>query len=539
MKYMDINSLPDDSIRLKALLLEQAEQLISKDQQLSNKDKQLINKDQQLSAVETEVRFLREQVNLLLHKRFAASSEQYRYPGQHELFDEAEATVDVVVEEETTIDDAAVTVAGHARKKPGRKPLPAELPRIDVMLDLDEQDKVCSVDGHALHKIGEEITEKLDIIPAKMRVIRTIRPKYGCRHCETGITTAEVPPQIIPRGIATPGLLAHVVVSKYADALPLYRQEKIFERLGIELHRATLANWMIKVDTALTPLITLLREELIKGRVIHMDETPVQVLKEPGKTPQSQSYMWVSMSGAYDPAIVLYDYDPSRASSVPARLLPGYDGYLVSDGYSAYHTVTTQSAMTGVGCWAHVRRKFDEALKVQGKTKTGKAQVALNEIRKLYAIERQIQEKPPDEKRKVRQSRASPIIEQFRRWLDKSINQVPPKTTLGKALRYADNEWPRLIRYLEDGELPIDNNRCENAIRPFVVGRKNWLFANSQQGVRASAAIYSLVESAKHNGLDPYQYLRYVFTELPKIEAHELHELLPYNTTMGLYPFLE
>ena len=286
---------------------------------------------------------------------------------------------------------------------------------------------------------------------------------------------------------------------------------------------------MIRVGDVLTPLIDQMREDLNHSRVIQMDETPVQVLKEPGQAPQSKSYMWVSMSGAYDPAIVLYDYDPSRSSAVPERLRAGYQGSLVTDGYKGYLSVTGQDGITGIGCWAHVRRKFDEALKVQGKLKTGKAQYALNEIRKLYGIERQLQDKPPDAKHSMRQARAGPILHKFRDWLDKSLGQVPPKTVLGKALRYTDAEWPRLIRYVDDGEIPIDNNRCENAIRPFVVGRKNWLFSDSQQGARASAAIYSLIETAKHNDREPFEYLEYVLTALPEVAADELHELLPYN----------
>lgn len=484
-----------------------------------------------------ETRFLREQFNLQMQRRFAASSEKHKYPGQHELFDEAEAEALTADDAATPADtDATSTAVGaHRRHKPGRKPLPADLPRVEVIHDLSEDDKVCRADGHRLHRIGEDVSEQLEIVPAKVQVIRHIRYKYACRQCETGITTAAMPPQVIPKSIATPGLLAWVAVSKYADALPLYRQATIFDRLGADISRTTLANWMVRVGEAVAPLIELMRADLIASRVIQMDETPVQVLNEPDKPATSKSYMWVALSGAYDPAIVLYDYDPSRGGSVPVRLLEGYDGYLVTDGYKGYGAALDRHAMTGIGCWAHVRRKFDEAQKVQGKHKTGKAQYALNEIRKLYAIEKQLAEKPPDEKHRVRQARAGPIVEQFRTWLDKSLDQVPPKTVLGKALKYADNEWDRLVRYLDDGELPIDNNRCENAIRPFVMGRKNWLFSHSQAGAHASAAIYSLIESAKHNGHEPYQYLRYVLELLPDSAEEELAHLLPHNISFGTF----
>lgn len=507
---IDLDNLPDDVDKLKQLIIDLA----------------------------AETRFLREQFNLQLHRRFAASSEKQRYPGQHELFNEAEteaATDEGEAADATNAAEETTTVATHTRKKPGRKPLPENLPRVEVIHDLDEDEKVCGTDGHPLHRIGEEVTEQLEIIPARVQVIRHIRYKYGCRHCETGVTTAALPPQLIPRSIATPGLLAWVAVSKYADALPLYRQSTIFDRLGAAISRATLANWMVHVGEAVQPLLALMRADLMASRVIHMDETPVQVLHEPDTPPTSKSYMWVSLSGAYDPAIVLFDYDPSRGRAVPARLLKDYQGYLVTDGYKGYSAVTAQNAITGSGCWAHVRRKFDEAQKIQGKHKTGKAQYALNEIRKLYAIEQQLKDKPPDQKRAVRLARAGPVLDKLRGWLDKSLEQVPPRTTLGRALTYADNEWPRLIRYLDDGELPIDNNRCENAIRPFVMGRKNWLFSNSQDGARASAAIYSLIESAKHNGMEPYRYLRYVFEMLPITVEDELPDLLPHNVPRDMF----
>ena len=361
-------------------------------------------------------------------------------------------------------------------------------------------------------------------------MIRHIRPKYACRHCETGIKTAPLPTQIIPKSIATPGLLAYIAISKYADALPLYRQEQMFKRIEVELSRTSMAQWMIQTATILAPLMELLHQQLLASRVLQMDETPVQVLKEPGKTPQSQSYMWVMLSGSAEPPVVWYDYDPSRGRAVPERLLGDYAGYLVTDGYAGYQSVTSRNQITGIGCWAHTRRKFDEAMKVQGKQskRSGRAHYAMSEIRKLYAIERKIESKNQDEKHQIRAAQAKPIIDKLRTWLDKTRPQVPPKTTLGKALRYLDNEWPRLVRYLDDGELPLDNNRCENAIRPFVIGRKNWLFSTSQAGARASATLYSLIETAKHNGLEPYRYLRFVLTEIAKGQG-DTTRLLPFS----------
>ncbi len=512
MQDIDIQALPDDPAHLKSLLVD--------------KERQEAELRNLLAKRDAELRYLQEQLNLALHRRFGKSSE--KNPGQHELFDEPEQIV-----EEEAVDDGddieVLTVPAHERKTRGRKALPEHLPRIDVIHDIDDADKFCDTDGHALHKIGEDVSEQLEIIPAKIQVIRNIRIKYGCRACETGVKTAPMPAQLIPKSMATPGLLSYIATSKYVDALPLYRQEQMFKRIGVEISRATLAFWMIQVGKALAPLITLLEEALLSGNVIHMDETPVQVLNEPGRKAQSQSYMWVRMGGITDHPIVLFNYDQSRGSDVPLRLLDGFTGHLMSDGYAGYHAVTRQG-ITGIGCWAHARRKFKEAEKVQGKSQgSGKVHLALSEIQKLYAIERQIADKPPDEKQAIRQARAGPILSKMRSWLDKSRTQVLPKGTLGKALAYLDGEWPRLIRYVDDGRLPIDNNPCENAIRPFVIGRKNWIFSSSQAGVEASAAIYSLIETAKRSGHEPWHYLNHVLTALPTTKPDDVEKLLPHN----------
>ncbi len=505
MKDLDRQSLPDDPEALKSLLIEQNQNFVTT---LRNKD----NKLQQLE----------EQIRLLLSKRFGTSSE--RHPGQHELFDETEQEADEV----EPVEPPEVTVTSDTKKKPGRKPLPEQLPRIDVIHDLPEDEQVCAHDGHRLHKIGEDISEQLDIVPARIQVIRNIRVKYGCRHCEEGVITAPIPTQIIPKSIATPGLLAYVAVSKYMDGLPLYRLEKLFERIGVTLSRRTLSAWMIQLGGILEPMMILLQDQLRSGRVVHMDETRVQVLAEEGKTATSQSYMWVTRSGGSDPPIVWYQYEPGRGRDVPIRLLQDFKGHLVTDGYAGYKAITASAGITGVGCWAHARRKFDEVLKVQGSKKTGRAQFVLNEIRKLYAIERDIKSLSPADKCEQRQARARPVVEKLRTWLDKSLPEVAPKTTLGKALGYLDREWPRLVHYLGNGELPIDNNACENAIRPFVIGRKNWLFSQSVKGAEASAAIYSLIETARLNGHEPYRYLRYVLTEIARGNDN-YGALLPHN----------
>jgi transposase len=504
-----LDQLPDDVDALKSLI---ADQLV--------RNEQLTTENQHYKA---QVLTLTEQLNLALARRYAASSEKLS-PDQIRLFDEAEAETQTVAPAE----DETVSVPAHTRRKRGRKKLPEALPRVEVIHELPAHERICPHDGNPLAEIGAATSEQLDIIPAKIQVIRHIRKQYACS-CGQCIKTAALPPQPIPKSLASPGLLAHITVSKYQDALPLYRQEAILSRIGVELPRATLANWMIQAGTLIQPLINLLRDRLLAYDILQMDETPVQVLREPGKTAQSKSYLWLQRGGPPEQPVVLYDYDPGRGAGVPKRLLDGFTGYLQTDGYAGYNAVVAVNNLTHVGCMAHARRKFSEAVKAQGK-KEGKAHRGLALIRKLYRVEKQARTLTPEDRHAHRQRHARPILDELRGWLDEALVQVPPTSATGKALNYLHNEWGKLIRYLDDGRLEIDNNGAENAIRPFVVGRKNWLFSASVKGVKASANLYSLIETAKANGLEPYTYLRHLFTELPKAGSIDAIEaLLPDN----------
>ncbi|MCU7929004.1 MAG: IS66 family transposase [Candidatus Thiodiazotropha sp. (ex Dulcina madagascariensis)] len=507
-----LDQLPDDVDALKALVTEQA-----------THNRQLTTENQRYRV---QVLNLTEQLNLALARRYAASSEKLS-PDQIPLFDEAEAEIQAPGEDET------VSVPAHKRRKRGRKKLPDALPRVEVIHQLANSDRYCVHDGKPLAEIGEVVSEQLDIVPAKIQVIRHIRKQYAC-DCGHCIKTAPLPPQPIPKSLASPGLLAHITVSKYQDALPLYRQESILKRIGVELPRATLANWMIQVGNLIQPLINLLRDRLLAYDILQMDETPVQVLMEPGQTAQSKSYLWLQRGGPPDQPVVLYDYGPGRGAVVPKRLLEGFAGYLQTDGYDGYNAVVAVNGLTHVGCMAHARRKFSEAVKAQGKKKqNSKAYRGLILIRKLYRIEKQARAFTPEMRYSHRQQYARAVLDKLRVWLDEVLPQVPPTSTTGKALNYLHNEWQKLIRYLDDGRLEIDNNDAENAIRPFVLGRKNWLFSASVKGVKASANLYSLIETAKANRLEPYAYLRYLFTELPKAETVEAFEaLLPGNLSM-------
>ena len=514
-----LDQLPDDIEALKTFIANQATTLdgmIARNEQLSEQNQQY----------KSQVVLLQEQLNIALAKRFASRSEQLS-PDQLRLFDEAEMTSSAEAEVEP---EESVAVSSHRRKRGGRKPLPQRLPRIDVVHELPEAERRCDHDGRLLTAIGEVVSEQLDIVPATIQVIRHIRKQYAC-DCGQCIKTAPLPAQPIPKSMASPGLLAHITVSKYADALPLYRQETILQRIGVDIPRATLANWMIRAGMLVQPLINLMRDRLLDYDIVQMDETPVQVLKEIGRRAQSKSYLWVQRGGPPGGRVILYDYDPSRSGAVPQRLLAGYSGYLQADGYDGYNAVVAANGLTPLGCMAHARRRFDEAVKAQGKNqRRGKAWRGLSFIQKLYRVEKQSRSMVPDERQAYRAEQAKPLLDEMRVWLDEALVQVPPKSATGKALSYLHQQWGKLTRYLDDGRLEIDNNHCENAVRPFVVGRKNWLFSDSIAGVKASANLYSLIETAKTHDLEPYAYLRQVFTELPGAQTIEAIEaLLPEN----------
>jgi transposase len=484
-----------------------------------------------LRHAEKENTLLREQIRLLYAKMFGKKSEKHtgeETNPQLPLFDMPEP-------DETLPERETVEVPAHSRQKSGRKPLPAALPRIDVIHDIDEAEKTCGC-GTTLSRIGEDVSEKLDIIPAVIRVIRHIRPKYACRQCEgletEGATVKIAPPpkQIIDKGIATAGLLAHILTAKFCDALPFYRQEKQFDRLGADLNRATMCNWAMKAADSCRPVLDLLHREIRSGPLINIDETTVQVLAEPGRAPTTKSYMWVCRGGSPGKPGILYHYAPSRSATVAKALLQDYAGVVQTDGYAGYDFLDMQPDIVHAGCLAHVRRKFDEAKKGLGKatTKTGSADVALNYIGKIYRIESETRRRELTSEQFLaeRRSKARPIFNEFFVWLNKKAMQVIPKSLLGIAVNYALGQWDKLMVYLDHPEMSPDNNSAENAIRPFVVGRKNWLFAGTPKGAQASADLYSLIETAKACGLEPYRYLRYLFEKLPFTDSDEGYQAL-------------
>lgn len=527
------NKLPDDISQLKVIIAEQVlrsrkfeEKIGEYEAELGRHREDVARKEAEMARKDVEIERLEEIVRLLRHHHFGRKSEVVKGDTDQlplGFFNEVEVEA---VREETP----SVEVKGYRRRgKPKRVAIPDNLPREEVVIDLPEEEKFCP-EGHELKLIGEDVSEQLDVIPAQIKVIRTIRKKYACPCCEGHVKRAPLPKVAIPKSMASAGLLAHIATSKYGDGLPLYRQEHMWQRAGIDIPRVTMAMWMIKVGELLTPVINLMEEELLDSGYVQADETRVQVLNEKGKSAESRSYMWVrSRSGPGIRPITLFEYDPTRSGEVAKRLFAGYQGYLQADAYGGYNALCEDKKITRCGCMAHCRRKFFEAGKASKKG-VGLANEAIELIRRLYEIEEEIKSKGIEERHQARIERALPILDEFREWLDDKLGKVPPQSQLGQALNYANNEWEYLVRYLDDGRISIDNNLVENAIRPFAVGRKNWLFSDSVAGAKSSAAIYSVMISAKQNGHNEYAYFRYLLEKLPLAEkAEDFEALLPHR----------
>lgn len=502
---------------------------------------ELIEKlQQQIVELTAKLRWYEEQYRLSQKRKFGSSSEKTN-PNQLELplFNEAEVESNVKAEEPTV-----ETITYRRKKKRGQRQATFEnLPMETIEYRLPEEEQVCSCCGEKTHEMSTEVRQELVIIPAQVKVLKHVRYVYGCRHCErneieTPIVTAPAPKSVYPKSLASPSSMAYIMNQKYVEGLPLYRQEQQFKRLGVILSRQTMANWMLYgAEKWLAPIYQRMKEHLLSKDILHADETTVQVLHEPGRSSTSKSYMWLYRTGREDPPLVLYDYQETRAGEHAKEFLKGFKGYLHVDGYAGYHKV---SGVTLVGCWAHARRKFDEALNVLPESKRHSAVTAregLNFCNQLFAIERDLKECTPEERYKKRLKRSQPLLEAFSAWLKTEKSNVLPKSLLGQAITYCLNQWEKLVAFLEDGRLEIDNNRSERSIKPFVIGRKNWIFSNTPKGAKASSIIYSIVETAKENKLNPFYYLRYLFERLPNMDISnmdELDQLLPWSKTIPL-----
>jgi len=487
--------------------------------ELKNKEEIIKTKDKQIEQQKQKIDLLYARLKLEMHNRFGKKSESLSEE-QLSLFNEP---LDLPEEEQRAIEDAEeeISVAAYTRKKKGRKPFPAHFPREEVVHDLEEEEKVCDCCGNPLHEIGEDRSEQLDRIPPTHKVLVSVRKKYGCRKCEGQVKMAPLPKRLIPKSMGTPGLFSDVLVAKYVDHLPFYRQEGIFRRTGIDLPRNTMCHWACRCAKAMAPLIDILKDQIIEGNYTNCDETPLRVLKEEGKKKQSKSWMFVYCGGSRASPSIVYDYQSTRSGKSAHDFLKEFKGYLQTDAFSGYNIFNSNHSVKLVGCWAHARRKFHDIVKI---TKTpGLAHEAMKRIHKLYQIEKYARSAhlSIEERKETRQQKARPILDSFKNWLDINILRAPPESQIGKAMKYTLDNWSKLIRYIENGLLEIDNNLIENAIRPFAVGRKNWLFNDNNKGADASAILYSLIMTCKVNEVAPYHYLKHIIEKLPYCESRE------------------
>lgn len=420
------------------------------------------------------------------------------------------------------------------REKPVRRPLPDHLPREEVVHGPSAESCRCPRCGGAMRRLGEDVTEVLECVPARFKVIRHIRPKFSCRSCEA-ISQAPMPSLPIERGRPGPALLAHVLVGKYADHLPLYRQAEIYAREGVDLDRSTLADWVGKAAWLLRPLVDALGREVMCAERLFADDTPVPVLA-PGTGKTKTGRLWVYVRddrphAGQTPPGVLYRYSPDRKGERPREHLKGFSGFLQADGYAGFDGLYESGRVIEVACWAHVRRKFFDVHQTNGSTI---AREALDRIGGLYAIEAEIGGRSSGERQRIRQARAGPLLAELKTWLEAMRPRLSGKSDLAAAMRYALTRWAALIRYRDDGRLEIDNNAAERAIRPLALGRKNYLFAGSDAGGERAATIYSLIETAKLNGLNPEAYLRDILARIADHPINRVDELLPWNVTIPL-----
>ena len=511
-----LNAIKDVEV-LRGLVREQLACIAKHTRMLALRDAAIAERDRTIRVRDLKIDKLTHELARLRRVQFAAKSERMD-PGQRELFDEAMAADIAALETELASIQRPEAKARAPRRKPRRRPLPADLPREEVIHE-PEHDHCAHCQGE-LVKIGEHASEKLDVIPMTFKVRRDVYPQYACRYCET-IVAEPVAPAILDGGMAAPGLLAQVAIQKYQDHLPLYRQEAIFARHGIELKRTTLAEWIGVIGLRLQPLVDRLREQLLASPVLHADETPVAQL-DPGMGKTKRAYLFAYRRCGGAP-IVIFDYRPSRAGRHAAEFLDVWQGALMVDDYAGYKQLFG-SRVIELACWAHARRKFFDAWKASG---SPIAKEVIERIGELYAIEAKLRNLDDPSRHRERLRLLAPKFDALKRWLDEIRPKVMGNSGLACAIEYTLKRWPALVRVLDDGRYPIDNNAIENAIRPIALGRKNWLFAGSETAGQRAAAIMSLIATAKANGIEPHAWLTDVLTRLPTTRNRDIDSLLP------------
>jgi transposase len=519
----NLNTL--DAAALRALILSQQEEIL-------HQREQLVSKDEQIASRDVEIERLKLLIAKLRRMQFGRKSEKLeRQIEQLELqLEELESN-----EEKKEMEPlASAPPSAVAKTQPARGPLPEHLPRETRRYEPKEQS--CPDCGGALRKLGEDVSEMLEYVPAQFKVLRHVRVKRSCARCEK-VMEGATPSRPIERGLAGPGLLAHVLVSKYAHHLPLYRQTEIYARAGVELERSTLADWVGASSRLLEPLVESLRGYVMAAEKLHADDTPVPVLAPgTGKTKTGRLWTYVQddrPAGDTAAPAVWFAYSPDRKGEHPARHLNDFCGVLQADAYAGFNQLYESGRIQEAACWAHVRRKMYDLEQAHG---SPVAREALERIAALYAIESEIRGRPPNERREVRQARARPLLESLHGWLETCLSKLSRKSETTAAVKYALGLWPALVRYADDGRLEIDNNAAERALRVVALGRKNYLFAGSDAGGERAAILYSLIGTAKLNGLDPEPYLREVLARIAEHPINRIEELLPWNLASSITP---
>jgi transposase len=475
-----------------------------------------------LHARERELGQVRHRLDELLRRLYGPKAEKID-PQQLQLFLDAlkDLPLPRPASVPTTDADEKGPASAKAKNGHGRQRLPRNLPRQRVEHDLAAADKPCLGCGQERTKIGEEVSEQLDYKPAALFIVEHVRCKYACPHCQEQVAVADKPSQPLTKGLPGPGLVAQVAVSKYADHLPLYRLERIFARHGVELARQTMCDWMAAGAQVITPLYELMIQLVLQSKVLHTDDTPVPV-QDPTRDRTRQGRVWVYLGDTAHPYTV-FAYTPNRQRDGPAEFLKPYRGYLQADAFGGYDGIYAGGAVVEVACWAHARRKFYEART----SDAARSHAALAWIRRLYDVEDAAKQLSTSERVARRQTEARPLLTAFRQWLQQQQTEVVPKSPFGQAITYALNQWNALMRYTDDGDLAIDNNVAENALRRVAIGRKNWLFAGSDKGGRTAAVWFSVMATCQRHDLDPWAYLTDVLRRLPDHPRDQLAELLP------------